>query len=224
MFQALHVSSIRPIRWLSVPVVLAAALAFGALPALAQGIARDAEPKSAADHQSQPLDLVKSSITRVLAANGNGQQRVEARRIAAELFDFDEMCRRMLAEHWQESSPYQQEEFLRLFTEMLERSYLRGLRSVPVGAVTFLGETVNGPYAQVKSRIATSRLGEISVEYRLMDHGDKWAVYDVVLDGVSLVSSYRSQFASILRTSSFAQLLERLRSRQQTDPQDEQGP
>ena len=221
MRQVLHVSSSRGLRWLSVPLMLTVALALGWLPAQAQSTTTEAEVTSAAV-QSRPLDLVKASITRVLAANG-GQQRVEARRMAAELFDFDEMCRRMLAEHWQESSPYQQGEFVRLFTEMLERSYLRGLRSVPLGAVTFLGETVNGSYAQVKSRIAMGRFGETSVEYRLVDHGDRWEVYDVVLDGVSLVSSYRSQFASILRTSSFAQLLERLRSRQQVDSQDEQG-
>jgi phospholipid transport system substrate-binding protein len=223
MSQLLHVSSIRGLRWLSVPLTLAGAFAFGGLPAQAQSVTTETEVKSAAV-QSRPLDLVKSSITRVLAASGSGQQRVEARRVAAELFDFDEMCRRMLAEHWRESSAYQQGEFVRLFTEMLERSYLRGLRSVPVGAVTFLGETVNGSYAQVRSQIAMGRFGETSVEYRLVDHGDRWEVYDVVLDGVSLVSSYRSQFASILRTSSFAQLLERLRSRQQVDSQDEQGP
>jgi phospholipid transport system substrate-binding protein len=223
MRQVLHVSSIRCLRWLSVPLMLTVALASAWLPALAQSATTEAEAKTVAV-QSGPLDLVKSSITRVLAANGSGQQRAEARRMAAELFDYDEMCRRMLAEHWQESSPYQQGEFVRLFTEMLERSYLRGLRSVPVGAITFLGETVNGSYAQVKSRIATGRFGETSVEYRLVDHGDRWEVYDVVLDGVSLVSSYRSQFASILRTSSFTQLLERLRSRQQVDSQDEQGP
>ena len=222
MRQVRHVSSIRGLRWLSVPLMLAVALASGRLPAQAQSATPEAENKSEVV-QSRPLDLVKSSITRVLAANGSGQQRAEARRIAAELFDFDEMCRRMLAEHWQEAAPYQQGEFVRLFTEMLERSYLRGLRSVPVGAVTFLGETVSGSYAQVNSRIATGRFGETSVEYRLVDHGDRWEVYDVVLDGVSLVSSYRSQFASILRTSSFAQLLERLRSRQQIDSQDEQG-
>ena len=221
MCQVPHVS-IRSLRWLSVPLMLAAALAFGWLPAQAQSTTTEAEAKSAVV-QARPLEVVKASITRVLAANGSGQQRVEARRMAAELFDFDEMCRRMLAEHWQESSPYQQGEFVRLFTEMLERSYLRGLRSMPVGAITFVGETVNGSYAQVNSRIATSRFGETSVEYRLVDHGDRWEVYDVVLDGVSLVSSYRSQFASILRTSSFAQLLEKMRSRQQVDAQDEQG-
>jgi phospholipid transport system substrate-binding protein len=224
MGQVLHVSSIRGLRWLSVSLVLAVALASGRLPAQAQSATPEVVDTKTEVAQSGPLDLVKSSITRVLAANGSGQQRAEARRIAAELFDFDEMCRRMLAEHWQEAAPFQQGEFVRLFTEMLERSYLRGLRSVPLGAVTFLGETVNGSYAQVRSRIATGRFGDTSVEYRLVDHGDRWEVYDVVMDGVSLVSSYRSQFASILRTSSFTQLLERLKSRQHVDSQDEQGP
>jgi phospholipid transport system substrate-binding protein len=217
MAQVPHVSS------MVVPVMLAAALAFASLPAAAQSPAGNTGANSPVA-QPQPLDVVKSSITRVLAANGNGQQRVEVRRAAEELFDFDEMARRVLAERWQESSPYQRGEFVRLFTDLLERSYLRGLRSVPLAAVTFLGETVKGPYAQVKSSVATSRFGETSVEYRMVDHGDRWAVYDVVLDGVSLVSSYRSQFASILRTSSFAQLLEKLQNRQQIDARVDEGP
>ena len=204
-------------------MLLVVGVASAPVPAMAQPTATEGAP-DAESARLQPLDLVRGSLARVLEAHGSGEQRVEARRVAAELFDFNEMCRRMLAEHWQKTSPFQQSEFVRLFTDMLERSYLRGLRSVPAGAMTFLGETVNGPYAQVKSRIATSRFGETSVEYRLVDHGDRWVVYDVVLDGVSLVSSYRSQFATVLRTSSFAQLLEKLRSRQQTDPEDGQGP
>jgi phospholipid transport system substrate-binding protein len=225
----IYVRSIRSDRRLLVsrrilaPVAMAAAFALLPLPAFGQSTAPQPEPASAAVPSQQPMALVKSSLTRVLAATGSGQQ-VEAKRVAAELFDFDEMCSRMLAEHWQEGSAYQQGEFVRLFTEMLERIYLRGLRSIPAGAVTFLGETVNGSYAQVRSRIVSGRFGETSVEYRLVDHGDRWVVYDVVLDGVSLVSSYRSQFASILRTSSFSQLVERLRSKQQVDQQDEQGP
>jgi phospholipid transport system substrate-binding protein len=210
-------------RRMLTPMAMAAAFALLPLPVFAQSTATPPVPASVAVPSQQPMALVKSSLTRVLAASGSGQ-RVEAKRVAAELFDFDEMCSRMLAEHWQEGSAYQQGEFVRLFTEMLERIYLKGLRSVPVGAVTFLGETVNGSYAQVRSRIASGRFGETTVEYRLVDHGDRWVVYDVVLDGVSLVSSYRSQFASILRTSSFAQLVEKLRSRQQVDQQDEQGP
>ena len=227
MGQRLQLCSIGCIRRPFVSLILAGALASGSLPALAQSTTTDTELDQAAARRAappQPLDVVKSSVTRVLAAVGSGQQRTEARRVAEELFDFDEMCRRMLGDHWQEGSPYQQGEFVRLFTELLERSYLSGLRGVPPAAVTFLGETVNGSYAQVTSRIATSRFGETSVDYRLVDHDGRWAVYDVVLDGVSLVSSYRSQFASILRTSSFAQLLEKLRSRGEVDSKNEQGP
>jgi phospholipid transport system substrate-binding protein len=229
MGQILHLVSMGRLRGPWVPVMMVAVgLACGSPPALAQsagqGVEKDTELDRPAAHP-HPLDVVKSSLTRVLAAAGGGQQKkIEARRAAEELFDFDEMSRRMLADYWQESSSSQQGEFVRLFTELLERSYLNGLRSVPPAAVTFLGETVNGSYAEVKSRIATSRFGETSVEYRLVDHDGRWAVYDVVLDGVSLVSSYRSQFTSILRTSSFAQLLEKLRSREQSDPRNGQGP
>ena len=226
MGQGLHACSIGCIRRLFVPLIVVGALASGSLPALAQSTATATELNQAAALRAappQPLDVVKSSVTRVLAAAGGGQQRVEARRVAEELFDFDEMCRRMLGDHWQEGSPYQQGEFVRLFTELIERSYLSGFRSLPPAAITFLGETVNGSYAQVQSRIATNRFGETSVDYRLVDHDGRWAVYDVVLDGVSLVSSYRSQFTSILRTSSFAQLLEKLRSREPVDARNEQG-
>jgi phospholipid transport system substrate-binding protein len=222
MGQGLHGCSIGCIRRLFVPLIVVGALASGSLPALAQSTATATGLKQAAA-PPQPLDVVKSSVTRVLAAGGGGQQRVEARRVAEELFDFVEMCRRMLADHWQEGSSYQQVEFVRLFTELIERSYLSGFRSLPPAAITFLGETVNGSYAQVQSRIATSRFGETSVDYRLVNHDGRWAVYDVVLDGVSLVSSYRSQFTSILRTSSFAQLLEKLRSREPVDARNEQG-
>jgi phospholipid transport system substrate-binding protein len=226
MGQGFQVSSIGCIRRLFVPLIVAGALASGSLPALAQSTTTNTELNQAVARRAappQPLDVVKSSVTRVLAAVGGGQQRVEARRVAEELFDFDEMCRRILGDHWQEGSSYQQGEFVRLFTELLERSYLSGLRRVPPAAITFLGETVNGSYAQVTSRIATSRFGETSVDYRLVDHDGRWVVYDVVLDGVSLVSSYRSQFTSILRTSSFDQLLEKLRSREQVDAKNEQG-
>src|SRR5207247_1018934 len=229
MGQILYLVSMGRLRRLWVPVMMVAAgLACGSPPALAQsagqGVEKDTELDCPAAHP-HPIDVVKFSLTRVLAAAGGGQQKkIEARRAAEELFDFEEMSRRMLADYWQESSASQQGEFVRLFTELLERSYLNGLRSVPPAAVTFLGETVNGSYAQVKSRIGTSRFGETSVDYRLVDHDGRWAVYDVVLDGVSLVSSYRSQFASILRTSSFAQLLEKLRSRGEVDSKNEQGP
>jgi phospholipid transport system substrate-binding protein len=194
--------------------ILMAALAIGTHPAGAQ-------PKAAPD-PTGPLDLVRTSVVRVLAivqtprvaASDGGQRRADIRRVARALFDFDEMARLTLARHWKDRSPQEQEEFVRLFTDLLERSYLTTIENYAGEKITFLGESVAGPYAQVRSRITTERRMEISIEYRLIESGARWAVYDVVLDGVSLVSNYRSQFNTIIRSSSFADLLVKLRSNQ----------
>ena len=191
-----------------------AALAIGAPPAGAQA-------KVGTD-QTGPLELVRASVFRVLAivqgprpiAIGSGQRRAEIRRVAQGLFDFDEMARLTLARHWKDRSPSEQEEFVRLFTDLLERSYLTTIENYAGETITFVGESVGDPYAQVRSRITTNRLVEIPIDYRLRKRDSRWAVYDVVLDGVSLVSNYRSQFNTIIRTSSFAGLLVKLRANQ----------
>ena len=188
--------------------IVVAALAFGAPPSLA-GDAR-------------PLDVVRSSVSQVLAAvqarpaagGDGGQRRAGIRRVADGLFDFHEMGRLTLSGHWSAQSPREQEEFVRLFRELLELSYLSTIENYAGERITFLGESINGSYAQVRSRITTDRRVEISIDYRLIQRGDRWEVYDVVLDGVSLVSNYRSQFNSIIRTSSFGELLTRLRNKQ----------
>lgn len=192
--------------------ILIGALAVSAAPADAQPVA----------DRSGPLDLVKASVSRVLAivqgprvvANDGRQRRTEIRRVAQALFDFKEMARLTLAQHWKDRSAAEQEEFIGLFTDLLEQSYLTTIENYAGEKITFLGESVSGPYAQVRSRITTDRRAEISIEYRLVDTGGRWAVYDVLLDGASLVSNYRSQFNSIIRTSSFADLLAKLRSKQ----------
>ena len=194
--------------------IVMAALTIGTHPAGSQ-------PKVEPD-PTGPLDLVRTSVVQVLAivqaprvaASDGGQRRADIRRVARGLFDFDEMARLTLARHWKDRSPQEQEEFVRLFTDLLERSYLTTIENYAGERITFLGESVTGPYAQVRSRITTARRMEISIEYRLLERGARWAVYDVVLDGVSLVSNYRSQFNTIIRTSSFADLLVKLRSNQ----------
>jgi len=192
---------------------MAAALAIGMQPAAAQ-------PKVVAD-PAGPLELVRATVARVLsivqapnAVSSGGSQRTEIRRVAQGLFDFNEMARLTLAGHWKDRSLREQEEFVRLFTDLLERSYLTTIENYAGERITFVGESISGPYAQARSRITTDRRMEISIDYRLIESGARWAVYDVVLDGVSLVSNYRSQFNSIIRTSSFADLLTKLRSRQ----------
>jgi len=207
---------------LSALVSLAAALACGVThPAVAQTTAKETEPTPLAG-QLRPLDLVQSSVSRVvvivqtLPANATDQanRQVEIRRVAEGLFNFDDMARRMLAQHWNDGSPEEQKEFVRLFTDLLERSYMTTVRNYPLATITFQGESVSGSYAQVRSRMTAENGVEVPIEYRLAETDGRWAAYDVVVNGMSLISSYRSQFNSILRRSSFAQLLERMRERE----------
>jgi hypothetical protein len=88
------------------------------------------------------------------------------------------------------------------FTDLLERAYLNTLGDYRLATITFQGETINGSYAQVQSRMAAGK-GEVAIEYRLLEQDGRWAVYDVAVDGVSLISNYRSQFNSILKRMSF---------------------
>jgi phospholipid transport system substrate-binding protein len=164
---------------------------------------------------------VKASVDRVLAVVqssptpvSEGRRRSEIRQLAAGLFDFEEMGRLTLAGHWKDRTTRERQEFVGLFTALLERSYLSSIENYAGEKISFLGESVSGPYAQVRSRITTDRRVEISIDYRLLDNGTRWVVYDVMLDGVSLVSNYRSQFNSIIRTSSFADLLTKLRNKE----------
>jgi len=180
-----------------------------------------AGPSAREPGRARPIDLVKSSVDRVLAvvqsspaAMSEGRRRTEIRQLADGLFDFKEMGRLTLAGHWKDRTAREQEDFVQLFTALLERSYLSSIENYAGEKIAFLNESVSGPYAQVRSRITTDRRVEISIDYRLLDSGSRWAVYDVVLDGVSLVSNYRSQFNSIIRTSSFAGLLAKLQNKE----------
>ena len=198
-------------------VAAVAVLVLGALPALAQDAVREAPATSPVVTAPGPLALVKGSVTRALSiAESQGddaQRRVELREVGEALFDFHEMGRRALGQHWAGRSPQEQEEFVRLFTDLLERSYLLAMGN-RAGTVTFQGESVEGSSARVRSRLVSSRGAEIPLEFRLLERGGRWAVYDLVVEGVSLISSYRSQFNSIIRSSSFARLLDKLAGRE----------
>jgi phospholipid transport system substrate-binding protein len=168
------------------------------------------------DGAQSALAVVRESVGRVHAivdgTPGGERQRVEIRNLAETLFDFEGMSRRMLARHWNDGSPQQQAEFVRLLADLLQRTYIDAIAGRGWVSTTFEGGSHDGQYARVRSRMGVDRGPDISIDYRLSRHGERWAVYDVLHDGASLVANYRSQFNSILRTSSFAQLLERMRS------------
>jgi phospholipid transport system substrate-binding protein len=211
--------------WVSALVAIATVISFvgpfGADPVLAQTMVTEAQPGPAAAGRVGPLNVVTSSVSRVLAivrsepANQveSGKRQAEIRQSAVELFDFDEMSRRLLGQRWIDASPEERQDFVGLFTDLLERAYLSTLGNYSLTTITFQGETIKGSYAQVQSRMTAGK-GDVGIEYRLLEQDGRWAVYDVVVDGVSLISNYRSQFTSILKRISFAQLLERMRYRE----------
>jgi len=140
-------------------------------------------------------------------------RRAEIRRVASDLFDFDEMARRTLTRHWNSRTPEERTEFVRLFTDILERSYVARIEQFSGERILYLTETVDGPYATVRSRIVTRRPAEIAVDYRLMLRDGRWRAHDVLLDGVSFVATFRSEFERIIQQSSYGGLVDKLRKR-----------
>jgi phospholipid transport system substrate-binding protein len=199
-------------------VVLVLALTFGSV-AVVYGAQRGDDTGSTAG-SLRPLDLVKSSVSRVLAIaqsppggiTGGEDHRIEIRRVAHDLFAFNEMARRVMGQHSKDCLPQEQDQFVRLFADVFTQAYVTTVERYSGENVAFLGEEVTGAFAQVRSLVSTTHGSRISIEYQLLERGSRWAVYDIVLDGTSLVSTYRSQFTSSMRTSSFAQLMERMRT------------
>ena len=175
---------------------------------------------------TSPREVVQSAVSRVVLAIQRAdmesdsvpaprlatqQRRLEVRRIATDLFDFDEISRRALSRHWTARSPEEQAEFVRLFTDLLERTYLGRIESYSGEKIVYMGETVDGPFATVRSKVVTRRRGETPLDYRLHLRDGRWKVYDVLIDHVSFVATYRSEFGRILQKESYAALVDRLR-------------
>jgi phospholipid transport system substrate-binding protein len=171
--------------------------------------------------EASPTQVVQSATEQVLqvvqdsdvAAAAPERRRVEVQRIADRLFDFPEMARRSLALHWRERTPQEQTEFVTVFKQLLARAYLGKLENYAGEQIVYLGETVDGEFATVRSKIVTSRGSEIPVDYRLHLVGARWAVYDVAVSGVSFVGNYRGQFDRIIRGSSYQTLMQDLRAK-----------
>jgi phospholipid transport system substrate-binding protein len=130
-----------------------------------------------------------------------------------ERFDWEELSRRSLARHWTERTPQEKKDFVPLYRDLLERTYLEKVDDYSGEAVRYEGETLDGEYATVKVKIQAKGKREIPVEYRMLKKGTAWRVYDITIEGVSLVNNYRQQFSSILQKSTFQEVLQRLREK-----------
>jgi phospholipid transport system substrate-binding protein len=139
------------------------------------------------------------------------QRRALLRKELFPYFDFQEMSRRSLGIQWKGRTPQERQEFVELFQKLLENSYAGKIEGYNGEKIVYGKETLDPPYAEVRTRIVTRQGDEYSLNYRLLKDGERWRVYDVVIEGVSLVNNYRSQFADMLDRYSFAEMLDKLR-------------
>jgi len=128
-------------------------------------------------------------------------------------FDFNEMARRSLGPDWRRLSPDQQKEFIALFTDLIEEAYLARIEAYNGEKVEYLKARSDGDFAEVYTKLVDRTGREFSIDYRLYNVKGDWKVYDVVIEDVSLVSNYRSQFRRVLARSSPDELLRGLREK-----------
>ena len=171
---------------------------------------------------SGPTEQLRGAIDRVLAVLDDpalkeparaGDRHRAVRQIADEIFDFEETARRAMAQHWRSLTPIQQREFVEVFSDLLERAYMSKIELYSGEKIQYPGERVEGDVATVSTRIITKKGIEVPIDDRMLKRGERWRIYDVSIEGVSLIVNYRTQFNSVVRTSSYDELLRRMRSR-----------
>jgi len=170
---------------------------------------------------ASPTQTVQEAVQQVFAGQdgsvvkkvSTSERRADIRKVAENLFDFEEMSRRSLGAAWDTVSPAEKQEFIHLFTSLVANSYMGKIEQYTGEPIRYESEQVDGTEASVLSRVVTPKGAEIGIEYRLYRAENRWAVYDVRVDGISLVNSYKAQFNRLLQRGSFAELLKQLRQK-----------
>jgi phospholipid transport system substrate-binding protein len=148
-------------------------------------------------------------------ASAKKERRATLRNTIGSLFDYEEMTKRAMGANWKKLTAAQKSELTGLFTTLLENSYASKIESYNNEKVVYVREIQDTDYAEVKTKIITTKHDEYAVDYRLMPEKGKWHVYDVVIEGVSLVSNYRSQFGQIMNDKGYDELVSKLRAKNQ---------
>ena len=177
-----------------------------------------------------PTDQLRAQINRTIQILEDPElkkpgktrdRRAAVHQVANDIFDFGETAKRSLARHWAARSQAERDEFVQLFADLLERSYISKIELYGGEKIRFVGEATDPDGAIVKSRLVTKTDTEIPIDYRMHLRGEKWLVYDVLIEGVSLVSNYRTQFNKIITTSSYQELVKKMKSKQEEFIQEE---
>jgi ABC-type transport system involved in resistance to organic solvents, auxiliary component len=166
-----------------------------------------------------PTEEIQSAVEKVTTILKDPKLQSEAKRrelreVVYSKFDFAEMAKRSLGSHWQRRSREEQQEFVKLFTDLIENAYMSTLESYQGEKVVIGNEKRDKDFAEVNTKIVTKKGEDFSVNYKLRQAGQDWKIYDVVIENISLVNNYRSQFTRVIAQSSFDDLFRKMKDRQ----------
>ncbi len=170
----------------------------------------------------EPSDQIKQTSDKILAivqdpalagsAHADAREK-KMRQTVDERFDWTSMSRGALGKHWRDLASDQRAEFTTLFSELIEKTYMTRLESYSGEKINYKGDTVDGKYGTVDVVIVTLKGTDIPVTYRVLKRDALWMVYDVSIEGVSLVNNYRSQIGTILDTKPYSELIAKLKEK-----------
>lgn len=183
--------------------------------ALGLAVARDAAAGPATDQLRGGIDRVIGVLEDPGLKARPDARRAAIRTAASDIFDFTELTRRSMGRHWQTATPGERQQIAQLMAALLERSYIGRIEQYNGERITYLGEAADGDVATVRTRLVSRGGLETPVDYRLHRVGQRWMVYDLSVEGVSLVANYRAQFNRILQSGPTQVLVERLRAKQE---------
>jgi phospholipid transport system substrate-binding protein len=170
----------------------------------------------------EPLDVVKGAADRAvqvlkdpkLLSKDKRKERVDRiKEILEPIFDFEEMAKRSLGPHWRRRTPAEQQEFVKIFQEFIERVYSDKIDLYEGEKIVFGKETIDQDFAQVDSNVINAKGESFSIVYRLRRADGKWKVYDAVVENISFINNYRSQFDRVINSSSYEELVKKLREK-----------
>ena len=191
---------------LRVIVLAALALVYSAVPVVAGA-------------PTEQLKAYSESVLKILedpalkAEDKRHERRAAVRKVAIEVFDVEETAKRALGRHWQARSADERKEFVDLFADLLENAYISKIDMYGGERLKYTNEKIDGDNAIVRANVVTSKGTEIPVEARMHKRGERWLMYDVLLENISLVGNYRAQFDQIIRSGSYGDLVKRLKDK-----------
>ncbi len=164
----------------------------------------------------QTVDAIIKIVTNkeLKKPSNEHKRRAAIKKALSVIFDQHEMAKRSLGRYWNQRTPAEQRQFVDLFATLLENSYAGKIESYNNEKILYLKENIEGNYGEVRSKIITPKQDEYSLDYRLLkEPNGRWMVYDVVIEGVSLVANYRTQFNKIITAQGYPELIKKLQAK-----------